>query len=247
MEQFKYSLRESEDRGYAFYGWLESYHTFSFAEYYDSKFEEFGCLRVINEDRVTPGNGFPTHSHREFNIFSYVVEGELTHNDSMGNKEIIKKGEIQFTCAGTGIRHSEFNLHKTDKCHFIQIWMKPNKSGLKPYYKTTLFPDEKKQGTLCEIVSSENVEGSIPINSNARVFVTLLDKGEKVSHKVQKGRKVYLQLIERTNARVSLNSKVIMKAGDGVFVELKDKEETLTIQGEGDSRNELLVFDVADE
>jgi quercetin 2,3-dioxygenase len=244
----KYILRKSEERGYANHGWLKSYHTFSFAFYHDSRFEQFGCLRVINEDRVTAGNGFDTHSHREYNIFSYVVEGELTHNDSMGNKEIIKKGDVQFTCAGTGIRHSEFNFHQSDTCHFIQIWMKPSKKGLKPNYKTIEYSDNKKQGKLCEIVSSENVEGSIPIQSNARVFVTLLKKNEKVEHKIQKGRKIYLHLIDRANASVSLNnSEVVLNAGDGVFIELKDEEETLTIQGESDSRNELLVFDVLDE
>jgi quercetin 2,3-dioxygenase len=244
----KFLLRKSSERGYANYGWLKSNHTFSFASYHDPKFEEFGCLRVINEDRVKAGFGFGAHPHREFNIFSYIVEGELTHNDSMGNKEIIKKGDVQFTCAGTGIRHSEYNYHKTDPCHFIQIWIIPNKFRLQPYYKTVQFSDEKKQGNLCEIVSCEKIEGAIPMYSDARVFVTLLNKNEKVEHKIQKGRKVYMHLIDREGASVSLNdSKVILKAGDGVFVELGEKEESLIIQGESDSRNELLVFDVLDE
>jgi quercetin 2,3-dioxygenase len=243
----KFLIRKSKERGFSDEKWLKSYQTFSFASYFDSKFQEFGCLRVINEDRVKPGKGFDTHSHREFNIFSYIVKGELTHHDSIGNKEIIKKGEVQFTCAGTGISHSEFNNHKSETCHFIQIWIQPNKSGLKPYYKTVKFSDEQKQGKLCEIVSSEPIEGSIPIHSNVRVFVTLLKKGEKVEHKIKKGRKVYLHLIDRENASVTLNDEETLKAGDGVFIEIK-KEETLTIQGESDSRRtELLIFDVVNE
>ena len=243
-------LRKSEERGTADHGWLKTYHTFSFAFYYDPNFEEFGCLRVINEDRVTPGKGFGTHSHRAYNIFSYIVDGELTHQDSMGNKETIKSGSVQFTCAGTGISHSEYNFHKSKTCHFIQIWVKPIKSDVKPYYKTVEYSDEQKKGKLCEIVTSDEKleKESILMNANARVFVTLLEKDQKVDHVIQKGRKVYVHLIQREDSSISLNSEVILKAGDGVFITPKNEEKiTLTFKGESDSRNEVLIFDVLDE
>eukprot|EP01080_Neovahlkampfia_damariscottae_P001777 gene1777-546_t len=244
----QYQLRKSDERGHADHGWLKTYHTFSFAFYYDPSFEEFGCLRVINEDRVTAGKGFGAHSHRSYNIFSYIVEGELTHQDSMGNKETIKPGAVQFTCAGTGITHSEYNFHKSKVCHFIQIWVKPNKDGLKPYYKTMEYTDQQKQGKLCEIVTSdEKSTDSIFMHANARVYSTLLNKNEKVEHKVEKGRKVYVHLIQRDNSSISIDTDVVLKAGDGIFITPKNDETFLTLQGESDSRNEVLLFDVLDE
>lgn len=235
------TIRKSKDRGHADYGWLNTYHTFSFANYYDPNYLEFGCLRVLNEDRIEPDSGFPSHPHSSYNIFSYIVDGELTHKDSMGNSEIIKSGNIQFTNAGTGIVHSEFNLSKKKECHFIQIWTKPNKKGLKPSYATLELKEEEKKGKLCEMITPTEKKDKIQINSNVTVYSSILTKDEKVKHKVEKGHKVYIHLIQRKGASISVYSKNL-EEGDGCYVISKDEGE-LEIIGIGE-KSEFLLFDL---
>ncbi|KAJ9121348.1 hypothetical protein QFC24_004685 [Naganishia onofrii] len=185
--------RYSQDRGNADHGWLKTFHTFSFAMYQDGKYDRFGSLRVINEDRVTPGEGFGTHSHREFEIFSYIINGELTHRDSLSNVEILKRGDIQMTSTGTGIRHSEYNDNKSQDVHFLQIWSLPYQRGLKPSYYTRHFTDAEKENKLVQVVGpigADNVidereaKGPAPVHSHIAMFSTLLDPGNKVTHHV---------------------------------------------------------------
>ncbi|KAJ9108589.1 hypothetical protein QFC19_002305 [Naganishia cerealis] len=228
--------RYSQDRGNADHGWLKTFHTFSFATYQDDSFDRFGSLRVINEDRVTPGEGFGTHSHREFEIF--IVKGELTHRDSLSNVEILKRGDIQMTSTGTGIRHSEYNDNKSQDVHFLQIWSLPYERGLKPSYYTRHFSDAEKQNKLVQVVGpigAENVinereaKGPAPVHSHIAMFSTLLDPGNKVTHYVTEpyhnltpklpltpatdassdgSKKVYIHVVQTTkyNPRASLTN-----------------------------------------
>ncbi|CAJ0911027.1 6531_t:CDS:2, partial [Entrophospora sp. SA101] len=193
----KFELRKSGDRGHDNHGWLDTYHTFSFASYFDPKYQSFGSLRVINEDIVKPNTGFGAHPHREFEIFSYIISGELQHKDSMGNVEILKRGDIQFTTAGTGITHSEYNIHPSKSVHFLQIWVKPNQSHLKPAYYTKSFPDTVKLNNLTHTISpfndkvhngdvDENSKNTIGIHSDFHMFASLLEPNKKVAHIIQK-------------------------------------------------------------
>jgi redox-sensitive bicupin YhaK (pirin superfamily) len=241
IKNMNIKVRKSSERGHADHGWLNSYHTFSFANYYDPNYTEFGCLRVLNEDRITPGSGFPTHSHREYNIFSYVVDGSLTHKDTLKNSETIHAGNVQFTCAGTGLSHSEYNDSKKDDCHFLQIWAKPRKSGLPPCYASTEFTREDKIGKLCEMISPEKKDGTIYIESDLTMYASILGKDQKVVHKVEKGHKVYIHLINKKGYHIVVN-KTELKQGDGAFITVGD-EETLEIQGLG-QESEFVLFDV---
>jgi len=217
-------LRKSEERGHANHGWLDTYHTFSFSSFYDPKFVEYHNLRVINEDRVEPDNGFGKHPHKNAEIFSYVVSGALAHKDSMGNEEIISRGEVQFTSAGNGIFHSEYNAG--DKVvHFIQIWVQPDTANLKPNYITKRFPDEIKKNRLCLIVSKSGEDNSIPIHQNIKMFASILEKGSKIKHKFTNLKYGYIHLIQtKTNSSLEING-TSLNEGDGAFIENVDELE----------------------
>jgi len=247
----KLKLRKSEERGHAQHGWLDSYHTFSFADYLNPKFDQWGSLRVINEDRVSPSQGFGTHPHRDFEIFSYIIAGELEHKDSMGNKEILKRGHVQFTSAGRGIMHSEFNANDKQTVHFLQIWVIPSQNGLKPSYSTMEFPDNNKKNVLLPILSpiTHKTPGTIAINNDVHVFASILDKDSKVEHSFAKGRRGYIHLCQtkgalRVSSVVGDNSSesVVLNEGDGVFI---SDVSTLTIEGLSSIPSEFLLFDLA--
>src|SRR5918992_2337643 len=188
------TIRKAEERGHFDFDWLNTYHTFSFGEYYDPRNMGFRTLRVINEDYVHPGRGFPTHSHRDMEIITYVLEGGLAHKDSMGNGSIIKPGEVQRMTAGTGVAHSEANPSASDAVHLLQIWIMPNAQGLEPGYEQKMFGDELKQGKLCLIASPDGRAGSVTINQDADVYATKLDAGETVTHTLVGNRKGWVQV-----------------------------------------------------
>jgi len=248
-------VRKSSDRGGAHHGWLNTAHTFSFASFYDSKFAQYHSLRVINEDRVMGGEGFGTHPHSNAEIFSYVVSGSILHEDSMKHKEIIKRGDVQFTSAGRGLMHSEYNASPTDLVHFLQIWVRPQALNLQPSYATAHFTDAKKQGRLCPIVTPDGVDGSIKINQDIKVYACILKAGESVSHTSSAGRAMYLHLIqdvtgfttERGTTALALNDskQTKLNGGDGVFVHnARDLNgAVLTMTGAG-SGAEFLLFDI---
>lgn len=237
-------IRNCNERGHADHGWLNTYHTFSFADYYDPRFESFGSLRVINEDRVIAGEGFGKHPHREFEIFSYVISGELTHRDSMGNVEVISRGWVQFTTAGTGIFHSEYNHNKEGKVvHFLQIWVMPDQYRLQPSYQTKYFDDSNKKGKLCPIVVplKQKTDDTIGIHQDLTMYACLLDKGQSVTHKFAEGRRGYVHVcMTGKDIKVKLND-TILEAGDGAFI--TDVGE-LTISGEGSDTAEFVLFDL---
>ena len=228
-------IRRSEDRGRANFGWLNSRHTFSFGHYYDPGFMGFGPLRVINEDQVQPGRGFDTHGHSDMEIISYVLDGALKHEDSMGNGSIIKPGDVQRMTAGTGVRHSEFNASNTDSVHFLQIWILPERDGLEPGYEQKAFSVEDKRGKLRLVGSRDGREGSITIHQDVDLYATLLTDGESVSHELAEGRIVWVQVATGT---VMLNGKDL-DAGDGVAV-----QGSATIEIAGTSDTEVLLFDM---
>ncbi|KAG9293284.1 hypothetical protein G9A89_007530 [Geosiphon pyriformis] len=252
----KLVLRHSEDRGYANHGWLDTHHTFSFANYYHPNFQGFGSLKVINEDIVAPTKGFGTHSHREFEIFSYIISGELEHRDSMGNIEILKRGDVQFTSAGTGISHSEYNIHKTLPVHFLQIWVKPDISKLKPKYHTKRFSDIQKKNSLVHLISpivtgalvkKEN-DSTIGIHSDFHMFASILEPGKNVKHTVQgendKMRRLYLHLTN-TDGQVKINGNETLNEGDGVFITDVKSGEQVSIESSGEKNAEFVLFDLA--
>ncbi|HLQ24264.1 MAG TPA: pirin family protein [Acidiferrobacterales bacterium] len=229
------ALRKSEHRGHANHGWLDSYHTFSFADYYDPQHMEFSSLRVINEDRVAPGSGFPRHGHRDMEIISYVLEGALEHKDSMGNGSAITPGEVQRMSAGTGVMHSEYNASKTELVHFLQIWIVPDVTGIEPEYEQKRFADEEKRGRFCLVAAPDGREGSLTIHQDALLYATLLGKGEVVTHVPQRGRKVYVH-VARGTARVNDD---VLHAGDGVRI---SDEGRVALAGEDNA--EVLLFDL---
>eukprot|EP00005_Dracoamoeba_jomungandri_P011079 CAMPEP_0174265868 /NCGR_PEP_ID=MMETSP0439-20130205/28213_1 /TAXON_ID=0 /ORGANISM="Stereomyxa ramosa, Strain Chinc5" /LENGTH=234 /DNA_ID=CAMNT_0015352539 /DNA_START=15 /DNA_END=716 /DNA_ORIENTATION=- len=214
-------VRKSEDRGHANHGWLNSYHTFSFANYYDPSFNSFGSLRVINEDIVKGGEGFGSHPHRNFEIFSYVIDGALEHKDSLGNREVLKRGDVQFTSAGSGIVHSEYNASKTTDVYFLQIWVKPNQNNLDPEYQTKHFSEEAKQNSLCLIVSGKQKQGSevqqVTINQDVLVYASLLESGKKVNYTFREGRMGYLHLCNN-GGKLRVNDDIELEGGDGLFI-----------------------------
>jgi quercetin 2,3-dioxygenase len=228
--------RRAEERGTANFGWLDSRHTFSFGDYYDPKHMGFGSLRVINEDRVSPGQGFGTHGHRDMEIISYVLEGALEHKDSIGTGSVIRPGDVQVMSAGTGIRHSEFNHSKTEPVHFLQIWIMPDREGLAPRYEQKAFPDADKRRRLRLVGSSDGRDGSVVIHQDAALFAALLNVGEQVTHALQAGRKVWLQV---ARGAVVMNGHAL-NAGDGVAME---SEPGLTVTASTDGA-EILVFDL---
>jgi quercetin 2,3-dioxygenase len=228
-------IRKAEDRGHFDHGWLDTYHTFSFDQYYDPNHMSFRSLRVINEDRVDPGVGFPTHSHRDMEIITYILEGALRHQDSMGNGSIIEPGDVQRMTAGTGVAHSEFNPSQSQPVHLLQIWIMPNKSGLKPGYEQKAFSVEDRQGKLRLIASPDGSNGSVTINQDAKVYASILDEGEVVEHMLAPGRHAWIQ-VARGSVEVNGNK---LDQGDGAAV---SEETRVTIAGARNS--EVLLFDL---
>lgn len=229
-------LRPSKERGHANHGWLDSYHTFSFAGYQDLKHMGFRSLRVINEDWVKPGEGFGTHPHQDMEIITYVLEGALEHKDSMGNGSIIRPGDIQVMCAGKGITHSEFNHSKEKPVHLLQIWILPEKRGLKPSYEQHKIDMEKKMGQLNLIVSPDGSQESAVIHQDAKLYLSVLAKGDAVTHGLGRKRFAWVQV-----ARGSIQfNDLDLKTGDGAAV---GDETELKIKAKEDS--EILLFDLA--
>ena len=229
------TIRRSAERGFADHGWLKSFHTFSFADYFDPKHVEFGPLRVINEDRVQAGAGFGTHAHRDMEIVSYVLEGELAHKDSMGNGSTIRPGDVQRMSAGTGVRHSEFNPSSSQGTHFLQIWIQPNQRNIEPSYEEKRFLPKEKRGHLRLIVSPDRALGSLLIHQDARVYAGLFDAAETADLEVQAGRRIYVHA-----ARGSLLANgVVLDAGDALRI---TDVQRLHIESGRDA--EVLVFDL---
>ena len=208
------TLRRAEERGGASLGWLGSRHTFSFGHYFDPRHLGFGPLRVINEDRVAPGGGFPTHPHSDMEIISYVLDGALEHRDSIGTGSVIRPGDIQRMTAGTGVRHSEYNASKDAPVHFLQIWIVPERDGLEPSYEQKTFAEEDKRGRLCLIGSRDGRQGAITIHQDVDLYATLLGSDEAVSHTLPGGRGAWVQVVR---GRISVNGEVL-SAGDGASV-----------------------------
>jgi quercetin 2,3-dioxygenase len=229
-------IRSSEERGGADHGWLKSHHTFSFSDYWDPKWMGFRSLRVINEDWVAPNTGFPTHPHRDMEIITYVLEGKLEHKDSLGTGSVILPGDGQRMTAGSGIRHSEFNPSKTDAVHLLQIWIQPEKAALAPSYEQKAFPEAEKRGRLRLIASRDAGDGSVKINQDAKLYVSLLKPGEEVVHEFGAGRHGWLQV---ARGGVMLNGKKLTQ-GDGAAI---SDEKKVNISGTEDA--EVLLFDLA--
>ena len=228
-------IRRSNERGYADHGWLKSFHSFSFADYFDPEHVEFGPLRVINEDRVAPGQGFGTHGHRDMEIISYVLSGELAHKDSMGNGSTIRPGDVQRMSAGRGVLHSEFNPSKDQPVHFLQIWIQPDQQRIEPSYEEKSFSTEDKRGRLRVIASPDRTEGSVLIHQDTRVYAGLFNGTEEAVLKVNSGRRVYVHVAR--GSIVANNTK--LTAGDAL--KLTDATE-LTLSGGQDA--EVIVFDL---
>ena len=231
------TLRRSEERGHANHGWLDTYHTFSFSSYYDPDHMGFGNLRVINEDRIAPGTGFGNHGHRDMEIISYVLSGELAHRDTLGNIKGIPPGEVQRMSAGRGVMHSEFNHAKDRTTHFLQIWIEPNESGIEPGYEQKRFPDEDKRGRLRLVASPEGAEGSVRIHADARLYVGLFDGAEQATMVLDPQRPVYVHLVR---GELSVNGNRLA-AGDAARLE----GETRIALSEG-KEAEVLVFDLSE-
>ena len=236
-------LIKSSDRGYADHGWLKSFHSFSFAEYYDPKRMGFGSLRVINEDRIAPGTGFGTHGHKDMEIISYVLDGELAHKDSMGNGTaggthagVIRPGDVQRMSAGTGVMHSEFNHSQANPTHFLQIWIVPDQRGIAPGYEQKHYPAEDKRGRLRLVASGDGSEGSVLIHTDAKLYAGLFDGAESAELPLSADRLTYVHLVR---GNLSVNGQ-LLKGGDAVQLR---RETALRIEG-GDNA-EVLVFDLA--
>jgi redox-sensitive bicupin YhaK (pirin superfamily) len=230
------TIRKGKDRGVTRFGWLDSRHSFSFGDYFDPKNNQFHSLRVINDDRVAPGGGFPTHPHRDMEILTFVLSGQVEHRDSMGNGEVIHAGEWQAMTAGTGIQHSEFNPSKTEPLHLLQIWIFPDRKGLKPGYRQKSFSDAEKGGRWQLAASPDGADGSLVIHQDARLYVTKLDKGQSVRHDLKRDRAAYLHL---ATGSATVNGQE-MVTGDGVAIE----GETAVIVN-GKETSEVLLFDLA--
>jgi len=228
-------LRPAGERGYADHGWLKSYHSFSFADYHDPRHMGYGPLRVINEDRVAPGTGFGTHGHRDMEIISYVLEGALAHQDSMGNGSTIVPGDVQRMSAGNGVRHSEYNHDKAGTTHFLQIWIEPSVTGIAPSYEQKHFDAAAKRGRLRLIASPDGAEGSVRIHQDARVYAALLDGAERAAHRLAPGRRAYVHL---ARGRLSVNGH-LLRAGDAL--KLADLQELVLEEGDN---AEVLLFDL---
>ena len=230
-----FEIRKSTDRGHANHGWLDSYHSFSFGEYYDEQHMGFGPLRVINEDRVNAGGGFGTHGHRDMEIISYVLDGELAHKDSMGTGSVIRPGDVQRMSAGSGVRHSEFNHAKDQTTHFLQIWIQPNVKGIPPSYEEKNFSAEEKRGRLRLIASSDGEDGSVLIHQDAKLYAGLFDGAEAASLAIAAGRLAYIHV---ARGAVTVNG-VELKTGDAVKL-----SDVATVDISNGQQAEVLVFDL---
>jgi len=229
-------LRPSDARGDADFGWLKSKHTFSFGSYFDPNYIGFGALRVINEDRVAPSAGFPTHPHQNMEILSYVVSGSLEHKDSLGTGSVIRPGDLQRMSAGTGVRHSEYNHSGTDPVHFLQIWIVPEQEGLQPSYEQTAFPEEERQNVLRLIGSNDGRDGSVTIHQDVDLYASLLNADRTLTFNIKSGRKVWLQLVR---GKLTVDDRQL-DAGDGLGL-LDAGAVSLTAR----ENTEFLLFDVA--
>lgn len=230
------TLRKSEDRGHANHGWLDSHHSFSFAGYYDPDHMGFGPLRVINEDRIAPGTGFGTHGHRDMEIISYVLQGNLAHKDSMGNVKGIPPGDVQRMSAGTGVMHSEFNHAPDQVTHFLQIWIEPSVRGIAPSYEQKSFADTDKRGRLRLVAAPDGAEGAVTIHADARMYAGLFDGDESARLVLAAGRKAYVHLVR---GQLSVNGTPL-RAGDAAKLEV---EAAIELSNGRDA--EVLVFDLA--
>jgi redox-sensitive bicupin YhaK (pirin superfamily) len=232
-------IRRAGERGHANHGWLDTHYTFSFSDYYDPRFMGFRSLRVMNEDRIQGGHGFPAHPHRDMEIITYVLEGSLEHRDSMGTGSVIRPGDVQKMSAGTGIRHSEFNPSPHDPVHLYQIWLLPEKEGIKPMYEQKTIPTEEKKGKLRLVASPRdgNGGGAVMLYQDAELYATELGAGESVAHKLGRGRYAWVQALR---GAVSVNGREL-KAGDGAAVA---EEADVQLTGSSD-HSEALLFDLA--
>jgi redox-sensitive bicupin YhaK (pirin superfamily) len=228
------ALRRAADRGYADHGWLRSFHSFSFADYYDAQHMGFGPLRVINEDRVAPGSGFGTHGHRDMEIVSYVLDGALAHKDSMGNGSTIVPGDVQRMSAGTGVLHSEFNHDAARVTHFLQIWIEPDRQGLAPSYEQKHFSADEKRGRLRLVASPDGAQGSVRMHQDARLYAGLFDGAECARLDLAAGRRVYVHV---ARGRVRVNEEAL-EAGDAL------KSDARSVELHGGQGAEVLVFDL---
>jgi hypothetical protein len=229
------TIRKSNQRGHANHGWLDTHFTFSFADYQDAKHVQFRTLRVMNDDRVAGGGGFPTHPHRDMEIVTYVLEGALEHRDSMGNGSVIRPGDVQYMSAGTGVAHSEFNASETEPVHLYQIWMFPEKQGLKPLYDQKNFSDAEKRGKLRLVASPDGRDGSVKIRQDNELYSTVLGAGETVKHDLKPQRHAYVQV---ARGSVKLNGKKL-ETGDGAAI---SEEKALELTGVENA--EVLLFDL---
>jgi len=233
------TLRKSNDRGHADHGWLNTYHTFSFASYYDPKNMGYGPLRVINDDVVAPAKGFGTHGHNDMEILTWVLNGQLEHKDSMGNHGVINPGELQRMSAGTGVRHSEFNASQTEPVHLLQIWIEPEREGITPSYEQTSFPAEGRDGKLQLLAARKsNGSGAVTIHQDASLHVADLRKGQSVSHTLDKGRRAWVHV---AYGDVDVNGNKL-SAGDAVAIE---NESTVLLSGLNEKSAQVLLFDLA--
>lgn len=230
------NIRPADQRGHAKHGWLDSHHTFSFADYYDAQHMGFRALRVINEDRVLAAQGFGTHSHRDMEIISYVLEGALEHKDSIGTGSIIRPGDVQRMSAGSGVAHSEYNASKTESVHFLQIWLMPSERGIKPSYEQKTFSEQDKRGQLRLVASVDGRDGSLTIHSDASVYAGLFSEGESTTLTVDPKRHAWVQV---ARGKVLVNGQKLA-AGDGAAL---SAEAELRIEGVEDG--EVIVFDLA--
>ncbi|ABE44815.1 pirin family protein [Polaromonas sp. JS666] len=230
------TLRTSSERGYADHGWLKSFHSFSFAGYYDPAHMGFGNLRVINEDRIAAGRGFGTHSHRDMEIISYVLSGELAHKDSIGNVKGIPPGDVQRMSAGTGVQHSEFNHAEGQTTHFLQIWIEPNVTGIPPSYEQKTFLDTEKRGALRLVASPDGAQGSVIIHADARIRAGLFDGDESATLALDPSRKTYVHLIR---GQLEVNGQ-LLRAGDAAALQSESRLQLARGQSA-----EVLVFDLA--
>jgi quercetin 2,3-dioxygenase len=229
------TVRPGSKRGSSKFDWLDSRHTFSFGDYYDPQHMGFSDLRVINEDRVAPGAGFPTHSHRDMEIITYVLEGALAHKDSTGASSVIRVGDVQRMSAGTGISHSEYNASPTEPVHFLQIWIIPNEAGLKPGYEQCSFDLEKKSGSWVLVASSDARDGALKIHQDAELSLAVLPKGKKLNYTLAAGREAWVQV---GRGEVRLNGS-LLEAGDGAAI---SSEQAVDLTG--NDQSEILLFDL---
>lgn len=233
-------VRHAEDRGRVDFGWLDGRHSFSFGDYFDPRHMGFRTLRVINEDRVAPGGGFPTHPHRDMEIVTYMLSGALEHRDTLGSHAVIRAGEAQRMTAGTGIRHSEFNADPDSAAHLLQIWIQPERRGLPPGYEQQEVTLESKRGRLRAVATPDGRDGSLTIHQDAAIYATVLAPGESVVHIPASGRGVWVQA---ARGKLTVNGATL-QAGDGAAIE-EEAAITLVGDGNGDEAAEALLFDLA--